>query len=182
MDRELVELARTGDRVAFGELAVTLGDRLHAVAHRILRDRELAGDVTQQALVKIWQELPRLRDSDLFAGWSYRILVNTCRDEMRKRHRAPGDLDLLDTDAWMPDASVPVADRDQLERAFRRLTVDQRSVVILHYYLDYSLAEIASIVDIPIGTVRSRLHYARQAMRSAIEADRRPVLTGGRSA
>ena len=82
----------------------------------------------------------------------------------------------------MPDASIPVADRDQLERAFRRLTVDQRSVVILHYYLDYSLAEIASIVDIPVGTVRSRLHYARQAMRSAIEADRRPVLTGGRSA
>ena len=77
MDRELVELARQGDRVAFGELAVTLGDRLHSVAHRILRDRELAGDVTQQALVKIWQELPRLRDADLFAGWSYRILVNT---------------------------------------------------------------------------------------------------------
>jgi RNA polymerase sigma-70 factor (ECF subfamily) len=182
VDRELVELARQGDRVAFGELAVALGDRLHAVAHRILRDRELAGDVTQQTLVKIWQELPRLRDADLFAGWSYRILVNTCRDEIRKRRRPSTDLDLLDTDAWMPDASIPVADRDQLERAFRRLTVDQRSVVILHYYLDYSLAEIASIVDIPVGTVRSRLHYARQAMRSAIEADRRPVLTGGPSA
>jgi RNA polymerase sigma-70 factor, ECF subfamily len=182
VERELVERARQGDRVAFGELAVTLGDRLHSVAHRILRDRELAGDVTQQALVKIWQELPRLRDADLFAGWSYRILVNTCRDEMRKRRRPSADLDLLENDAWMPDASIPVADRDQLERAFRRLTVDQRSVVILHYYLDYSLAEIAAIVDIPVGTVRSRLHYARQAMRSAIEADRRPVLTGGRSA
>ena len=177
-----MELARQGDRIAFGELAVTLGDRLHAVAHRILRDRELAGDVTQQALVKIWQELPRLRDADLFAGWSYRILVNTCRDEMRKRRRPSADLDLLESDAWMPDASIPVADRDQLERAFRRLTADQRSVVILHYYLDYSLAEIASIVGIPVGTVRSRLHYAREAMRSAIEADRRPVLTGGRSA
>ena len=177
-----MELARQGDRVAFGELAVTLGDRLHAVAHRILRDRELAGDVTQQALVKIWQELPRLRDADLFAGWSYRILVNACRDEMRKRRRPSADLNLLENDAWMPDASIPVADRDQLERAFQRLTLDQRSVVILHYYLDYSLAEIATIADIPVGTVRSRLHYARQAMRSAIEADRRPVLTGGRSA
>jgi RNA polymerase sigma-70 factor (ECF subfamily) len=182
VDRELVELARQGDRVAFGELAVTLGDRLHALAHRILRDRELAGDVTQQTLVKIWQELPRLRDADLFAGWSYRILVNTCRDEMRKGRRSSADLDLLESDAWMPDASILIADRDQLERAFRRLTVDQRSVLILHYYLDFSLAEIGSIVDIPVGTVRSRLHYARQAMRSAIEADRRPVLTGGRSA
>ena len=177
-----MELARQGDRVAFGELAVTLGDRLHALAHRILRDRELAGDVTQQTLVKIWQELPRLRDADLFAGWSYRILVNTCRDEMRKRRRSSEDLDLLESDAWMPDASIPIADRDQLERSFRRLTVDQRSVLILHYYLDFSLAEIGTIVDIPVGTVRSRLHYARQAMRSAIEADRRPVLTGGRSA
>ena len=90
--RELVELSRQGDRVAFGELAITLGDRLHAVAHRILRDRDLAGDVTQQALVKIWQELPKLRDADLFDGWSYRVLVNTCRDEMRKRRGPSADL------------------------------------------------------------------------------------------
>ena len=177
-----MELARQGDRVAFGELAVTLGDRLHAVAHRILRDRELAGDVTQQALVKIWQELPRLRDADLFAGWSYRILVNTCRDEMRKRRRPSADLDLLETMHGCPmrrSRSPTVTSWSGHSKGSR---VDQRSVVILHYYLDYSLAEIATIVDIPVGTVRSRLHYARQAMRSAIEADRRPVLTGGRSA
>jgi RNA polymerase sigma-70 factor (ECF subfamily) len=177
-----VELARQGDRVAFGELAITLGDRLHAVAHRILRDRDLAGDVTQQALVKIWQELPRLRDADLFDGWTYRVLVNTCRDEMRRRRGPSGDVDLLENDAWLPDASIPVADRDQLDRAFLRLTLDQRSAVILHYYLDYSLAEIAAIVDIPVGTVRSRLQYARRALRSAIEADRRPAMNGGRSA
>jgi RNA polymerase sigma-70 factor (ECF subfamily) len=177
-----VELSRQGDRVAFGELAITLGDRLHAVAHRILRDRDLAGDVTQQALVKIWQELPRLRDADLFDGWSYRVLVNACRDELRKRRGPSADVDLLENDAWLPDASIPVADRDQLDRAFLRLTLDQRSAVILHYYLDYSLAEIATIVDIPVGTVRSRLHYARRALRSAIEADRRPAMNGGRSA
>jgi RNA polymerase sigma-70 factor (ECF subfamily) len=181
VERELVERARQGDRVAFGELAVTVGDRLHAVAHRILRDRELAGDVTQQALVKIWQELPRLRDSDLFAGWCYRVLVNACRDELRRRRRPAADLNLNENDAWMPDASMSVADRDQLDRAFGRLSVDHRSVVILHYYLDYSLAEIATIVNVPVGTVRSRLHYARRIMRSAIEADRRPALTGGRS-
>jgi RNA polymerase sigma-70 factor (ECF subfamily) len=68
-----------------------------------------------------------------------------------------------------------------LDRAFVRLTADQRSAVILHYYLDYSLAEIATIVDIPVGTVRSRLHYAKRALRAALEADRRPVLNGGRS-
>ena len=171
-----------GDRVAFGELAVTLGDRLHAVAHRILRDRELAGDVTQQALLKIWQELPRLRDADRCAAWSYRLLVNACRDEMRRRRRPSADLQLLENDAWVADASMSVADRDQLDRAFRTLSVDHRSVVILHYYLEYSLAEIATIVDVPLGTVRSRLHYARRVMRSAIEADQRPVLDEGQSA
>ena len=162
-------------------MAVALGDRLHALAHRILRDRELAGDVTQQTLVKIWQELPRLRDAELFAGWSYRILVNTCRDEMRKRRRSSEDLDLLESDAWMPGVSIPIADRDQLERAFRRLTVDQRSVLILHYYLDFSLAEIGSIVDIPVGTVRSPAplreagHALRHRSRSPTCSDRRAV-------
>jgi RNA polymerase sigma-70 factor, ECF subfamily len=181
VEQSLVQLARQGDRVAFGELAMELGDRLHAVAHRILRDRELAGDVTQHALVKIWQELPRLRDVDRFDGWAYRVLVNACRDELRRR-RHPADVDLLDLDGWMPDSSVAVADRDQLDRAFVRLTADQRSVVILHYYLDYSVAEIAGIVEVPAGTVRSRLHYAKRALRAAIDAERRPVLNGGRSA
>ena len=159
---------------------MALGDRLHAVAHRILRDRDLAGDVTQEALVKIWRELPRLRDVDRFDGWAYRVLVNTCRDEMRRRR--PTNLDLLDIDGWLPDASIPVADRDQLERAFVRLSADQRSVVVLHYYLDQSVAEIAAIVDVPVGTVRSRLHYAKRALRAAIDAERRPALNGGRSA
>ena len=101
---------------------------------------------------------------------------------MRRRRGLSGDVDLLENDAWLPDASIPVADRDQLDRAFLRLTLDQRSAVILHYYLDYSLTEIATIVDVPVGTVRSRLHYARRALRSAIEADRRPAMNGGRSA
>lgn len=175
-----MDSARRGDRIAFGELAVSLGDRLHVVAHRILRDRDLAGDVTQEALVKIWQELPRLRDVDRFDGWAYRVLVNACRDEMRRRRST--NLYLLDIDGWMPDASIPVGDRDQLERAFVRLSADQRSVVILHYYLDHSVTEIAAIVDVPVGTVRSRLHYAKRALRAAIDAEGRPVLNGGRSA
>lgn len=158
---------------------MTLGDRLHAVAHRVLRDRDLAGDVTQEALVKIWRELPRLRDAERFEGWAYRVLVNACRDEIRRRR--PANLDLLEMDGWMPDASVLIADRDQLERAFVRLSADQRSVVILHYYLDRSIAEIAAIVDVPAGTVRSRLHYAKRALRAAVDAERRPV-AGGRSA
>jgi RNA polymerase sigma-70 factor, ECF subfamily len=180
VDRSLVESARLGDRIAFGELALTLGDRLHAVAHRILRDRDLAGDVAQEALVKIWRELPRLRDVDRFDGWAYRVLLNACRDEIRRRR--PATVELLEIDGWIPDTSLSVSDRDQLERAFVRLSADQRSVVILHYYLDHSLAEIATIVDIPVGTVRSRLHYAKRALRAAIDAERRPVVNRGQSA
>lgn len=182
MERSLIEMARQGDRVAFGELAVGLGDRLHAVAHRILRDRNLAGDVTQHALVRIWQELPGLRDVNRFDGWAYRVLVNACRDEMRRRQRRPTSSDLLEIDGWMPDASVSIADRDELERAFARLSAEHRSVVILHYYLDYSVAEMAEVVNVPVGTVRSRLHYAKRALRAALDAQRRPVLKGGRSA
>jgi RNA polymerase sigma-70 factor (ECF subfamily) len=174
-----VDSARRGDRVAFGELAMGLGDRFLAVAHRILRDRDLAGDVTQEALLKMWQELPRLRDVDRFDAWAYRVLVNACRDAIRRRR--PMHRDLLEIDGWMPDASVSISDRDQLERAFVHLSVDQRSVVILHYYLDQSVAEIAMIVQVPVGTVRSRLHYAKRALRAAVDAERRPVPNGGRS-
>lgn len=182
MEQYLVERAMRGDRNAFAELAAAAGDRLYAVAQRILRDPELAGDVTQQALVKIWRELPTLRDVGRFDGWSYRLVVNACRDEMRRQHRPGMHLQVLEHDRPVPDPSLSVADRDQLERGFARLTAEQRSVVILQYYLDYSLPEIAALLGIPVGTVRSRLHYAKRALRSALEADARPAFDGGRSA
>jgi RNA polymerase sigma-70 factor (ECF subfamily) len=78
----------------------------------------------------------------------------------------------------VPDASLTVHDRDQIERGFRRLSPDQRAVVILQYYLDYSLPQIAATLGIPGGTVRSRLHYARQTLRAALEADARQSLNG----
>ena len=180
VEQYLVERAMRGDRNAFGELAPTLGDRLYSVAHRILRDRELAGDVTQQALVKVWQDLPTLRDAARFDAWSYRLIVNACYDELRRRRREGPSLTLLETDATLPDAQLSVADRDQLERGFRRLSAEHRAVVILTYYLDYSMPEVAEALGVPLGTVRSRLHYARRALRAALDADRRPALKEGR--
>lgn len=182
MDPDLVERARRGDRDAFADLATVAGNRLYALAHRILRDRELAGDATQQVLVKIWRQLPTLREVDRFEAWSYRLLVNACRDELRRQRRIPSALYLLPGDDIVADASLSVADRDQLERAFLRLSADQRTVVILQYYLDLSMPEIASALDLPIGTVRSRLHYARRGLRAALDADQRPALQGGRPA
>lgn len=182
MELELVQRAKRGDRDAFAQLAAAAGDRLFAVAQRIMRDPDVAGDVTQQTLVKIWRELPKLRDAGRFDGWSYRLVVNACHDELRRQRRPRSHLQLLDSDSPTPDPSLTVADRDQLERGFARLSAEHRSVVILQYYLDYSLSEIAAMLDIPVGTVRSRLHYARRELRAALEADARPAVGGGRLA
>lgn len=176
VEQHLVERAMQGDRTAFAELAPAVGDRLYTVAHRILRDRDLAGDVAQQALVKVWQDLPTLREPERFDGWLHRLIVNACRDELRRLRRNRPTLTLLDTDASLPDAQLTVADRDQLERGFRRLSPEHRAVVILTYYLDYTMSEAAEVIGVPIGTVRSRLHYAKRALRAALEADRRPAL------
>ena len=147
-----------------------------------MRDPEVAGDMAQQTLVKIWRDLPTLRDIDRFDGWSYRLLVNACRDEMRRQRGSRNHLQLIDQDSPIPDASLSVADRDQLDRGFRHLSPEHRTVIVLQYYLDYSMAEISTMLDVPIGTVRSRLHYAKRVLRAALEAGARPAIDGGRSA
>ncbi len=177
MDPELVIRAQGGDNEAFASLAVACGDRLHAIAHRILRDVDLAEDATQQALLAIWQNLPMLRDPARFEAWSYRLLVNACYDEGRRRRVWNPNLRVLhDDDTAGPDALSQVHDRDQLERGFRRLSIDHRAVVVLHTYLGLSLDEIADTLGVRPGTIRSRLHYAVRAMRAALDADERPSL------
>jgi RNA polymerase sigma-70 factor (ECF subfamily) len=176
MDTDLVTRAQGGDEGAFVSLAVAVGDRLHAVAHRILRDTDLAEDATQQALLAIWQDLPQLRDPARFEAWSYRLLVRACYAEGRKSRAWPPNLRLLPSDEPMePDALHTVHDRDQLERAFRRLSVDHRAVVVLHHYLDLSLSEVADALGVREGTVRSRLYYAMRGLRAALDADARPA-------
>src|SRR5580765_6059944 len=176
MDTELVVRAQGGDEGAFASLAVAVGDRLHAVAHRILRDTDLAEDATQQALLDIWRDLPNLRDPARFDAWSYRLLVRACYAEGRRSRRATPNLHLLPADepTEAEGASV-VANRDQLERGFRRLSIDHRTVVVLHHYLDLTVDEIAETLGVPPGTVRSRLHHAMRGLRAALEADARPV-------
>jgi RNA polymerase sigma-70 factor (ECF subfamily) len=176
MDPELVIRAQRGDGEAFASLAVACGDRLHAIAHRILRDVDLAEDATQQALLAIWQNLPTLRDPARFDAWSYRLLVNACYDEGHRRGVWKPNLALLHDEAAAPDALGQVYDRDQLERGFRRLSIDHRAVVVLHTYAGLSLEEIADTLGTRPGTIRSRLHYAVRAMRAALDADERPAL------
>lgn len=172
MRQDLVARAKGGDEAAFAQLARSIVDRLFAVSFRILRDVDAANDAAQEALVKIWRELPALRDVERFDAWSYRIVVNACYAEHRKLRRQPPP-GLLPPDLDGDDAIGNVADRDQLERAFHRLPAEQRAALVLQHYLDLSLAEISEVMGTPVGTVRSRLHYARHSMRAALEADER---------
>jgi RNA polymerase sigma-70 factor (ECF subfamily) len=176
VETDLVARAQTGDRAAFGLIAAELATRFLAVSRRILRDVDLAEDATQQALVAIWRDLPQLRDLARFDAWSYRILVRACYTEGRRtRHWTP-NLRVLPADEPADFGEFDtVMHRDQLERAIRRLSVDHRTVLVLHYYADVPLDRVAQILEIPIGTVSSRLHHAMRAMRAALDADARPA-------
>jgi RNA polymerase sigma-70 factor (ECF subfamily) len=184
-DASLVVRVQQGDGVAFTDLALGIGPRLIGVAYGILRDRPLAEDATQQALVQIWRKLPRLRDPAKFDSWSCRLLVRECYAQARRWPRwSSTEVLVADREPVAPDALGAVADRDQLERGYRQLSMDHRVVLVLHHFLDLTLDETAAVLDVPVGTVRSRLHYAMQGLRAALEADsrsERPSLaaTGG---
>jgi RNA polymerase sigma-70 factor (ECF subfamily) len=169
MDRDLVELARRGDREAFAILVHQVSDQLYAVAYRILRDPGLAEDALQNALVLTWRRLPHLRDVDRFEAWTHRILVHACYDESARTREWRANVRSLPVDRpSATDDTRLVADRDELERAFARLPVDQRAVFVLHHYVGLPLVEIAQLLELPAGTARSRLHYATRALRSVM--------------
>jgi RNA polymerase sigma-70 factor (ECF subfamily) len=175
---ELVDQAKRGDREAFDALARLTGDRCMAIAFRILRDFDLADDAVQTALVTAWREIRTLRDSRLFEPWLHRILTHACYAEARRRRRWSAGLRLLPVQpVHGPDESLPLEHRDQLERAFRRLTVEQRAVLVFHHYLGLSLPEVAERIGIPLGTVKSRMHHAKRALRAGLDADARAPST-----
>ena len=183
MDRDLVERARRGDRDAFAVLVHQVSDALYAVAFRILRDTGLAEDALQNALVLAWRRLPHLRETDRFEAWAHRILVHACYDEAQRSRRWSANVRALPVEGPVgPDDTSVVAARDELERAFRRLPIEQRAVFVLHHYLGLPLVEIADTLGIPAGTARSRLHYATRGLRDALIGEAEPVLEGGRLA
>lgn len=189
MNRELVEQAQRGDQEAYDALARGLAPQLYRAAHRIVRDLDAAQDATQLALVSMWRELPRLRDPDRFIPWAYQLVVRHCLMELRSRRRRLsvvrnlGDAESVGgMEPSRADDSRRVADRDELERAFRLLTEEQRAVVVLRHYVGMTVAESAEALGVPVGTAASRLHYATRALRAALEANDRAAVSGGHSA
>ena len=177
MDQELVVRAQTGDQQAFRSLTVANHSRLYRVAFSILRDRHLAEDATQQAFLDIWRNLRRLDDPARFNGWSYRLLVHACYAEAKRKP------------SWVPETEIqpsqePVArdeygaliDRDFLERGFRKLSVEHRTVIVLRCLLDLPMEQVADALGVATGTVGSRLSRALEALRAALEAESRPAV------
>lgn len=176
----LIEQARAGSAEAFGELARPLADRLYSIAYRILRNADQAEDATQRALIGAWQHLDQLREPTRFDAWTYRLVVREAYREVRQLGRLTTNVRQI-VSATEPDPSVALADRDELERGFRRLSAEHRTVLVLHHYLGMSAAEIAEVMGVPAGTVGSRIHYALANLRAAIEADERTGLAAGRA-
>ena len=170
----LVEQAQRGDAEAFDSLARMVGDRCLAIAVRILRDMDLAQDAVQASLVMAWTELRTLREPARFEPWLHRILTHACYAEARRRRRWTEGLRIVPVaGAYDPGDFLTVDDRDLLERAFRRLTVEQRAVLVFHHYLGLTIPEVAARIGLPVGTVKSRLYHATRALRASIEADSR---------
>jgi RNA polymerase sigma-70 factor (ECF subfamily) len=170
-----VERARAGDREAFDLLAAAVIDRLYSVARLVLRDTDRAEDAVQETLVRCWRDLPSLREAARFDAWIHRLLMHAITDEFRRAGRQRAMVTLLRSEPATGDPSADVARREQLTRGFERLTPDHRAVIVLRLYLGLSLEETAAAIGIPVGTAKSRLHYATEAMRVALEADARPT-------
>ena len=176
MDRELVIRARGGDHDAFTSLVAGSIGRLNAIARLILRDAGLAEDAVQDAFVDAWRSLPGLREPDKFDAWLTRLLVRSCHDTRGRTRRRVMELPLLSRDhPDVADHQTAYAVTDQIERGLQGLTIDQRKVLVLSFYLDLPLAEAASVLGIPTGTMKSRLHRAIAALRATVDADDRPM-------
>jgi RNA polymerase sigma-70 factor, ECF subfamily len=177
MRQDLVERARGGDREAFGQLAAGEVDRLHAIARLVLRDPDLAEDAVQEALVRCWRQLPKLRDVERFDAWLYRILMHSISDEFARRRRFEATVQAVQMEPSTPDGTRDQADRDELEQGFRHLSVQHRSIIVLHHFVGLPLPAAAAALGIPSGTAKSRYHHAMASLRAALDAEERRVDT-----
>ncbi|HEU4571897.1 MAG TPA: RNA polymerase sigma factor [Candidatus Limnocylindrales bacterium] len=167
--RALVERARGGDHDAFSILVDVRLARLDAAARLIVRDPELARDAVQDGLIRAWRDLPGLRDPDRIDAWLHRLLVNACLDQIRRRKRRVIEVELNPLHVVAgSDSAAALADRQLLEDALARLDPGHRAVVALHYLLGMPLPDVATSLGIPLGTAKSRLHYALAAMRTTV--------------
>src|SRR3954468_5565398 len=183
MQLELVQRARTGDHDAFTSLVKASAPRLYGAAKLILRDPDRAQDAVQEALVLAWKHVRAIRDPEAWDAWLYRLTVRACYRLARSAKRRDVTELHVEPDADVAaghDFTISIVERERLGRELGRLPVDQRAVMVLHFYLDLPLTEAANILDIPVGTAKSRLHRGLDALRSSLSAEADGVATGPR--
>jgi len=182
MQRDLVLRASTGDHDAFASLATDAYGRLHRTARLILRREDLASDAVQEALTSAWLHIRAVRDPDRFDAWLNRLVVRACYQELRRTRRGPIEVHVDSIEPpGVDDSAGSLADRDQLERGFQRLSPEHRAALAVHHYLGLPDAEAATVLDIPMGTYKSRLNRAHLSLRAALEADARVAGIGKES-
>ena len=169
LERELIEQARRGDRTAYEAIVRRKVETVYRTARAILGNDADADDATQEALFGAWRKLPSLRDVDRFDAWLGRITVNACRMALRRRRGValialPTDGPAEPTDERTSGFEGRAVGADAFDRAFDRLPIEQRAILVLHHRDELSIVEIAARLGIPEGTVKSRLHAARTAL------------------
>ena len=181
MQGDLVEAARRGDHEAFEVLTAAASGRLFGFARLVLGDAHQAEDAVQDALVQAWRGLPLLRDPERWDAWLHRLIVNACADQGRRRMRQSVEVPLVRIEAASGNDELTFDDHDQLDRGFQRLKPRHRAAIVLHFYMDLTVPEVAEALGVPLGTAKSRIHYAVEALRAALEADERAPIaaTGG---
>jgi RNA polymerase sigma-70 factor (ECF subfamily) len=173
--RSPADRARNGDLDAFEELMHARIDAMYRLSYAIVGDEADARDATQETFIAAWRRIRELRDPDRFDAWLQRIAVNSARMTLRARGRRrvreipAGDVATL---ATASDRALRVRpDADLLGAALDRLPADQRAILALHHLEGHGIAELAEILAIPVGTVKSRLHTARRALQDALVAE-----------
>ena len=182
-EKTLVLAAQQGDMAAFEELVARHRDRVYARAYSMMRNEEEALDLSQEAWVKGWQRLRQFQGEAGFGTWMTRIVINLCLDELRrqKRHRSES-IEAMDEDSGGVERQMPVVTvnptsgleraelRQRIDRALGQLSHEHRTVLVLHEFEEMEYKEIAKTVGCSIGTVMSRLFYARRKL-AALLAD-----------
>ena len=173
LDGYLVASARLGDRKAFAVLALRWQKKLLVHAWRLLRDEEAARDAVQEGWTVIVRGVPRLRDEDAFPAWAYRIVSRRCARQVRlfQRERALASELHAEADRWEEPSAGADRDMDRMGSALRCLPPEQQAAVALYYLEELSVAEVAVALDVPAGTVKTRLMHARRKLRAALGGD-----------
>jgi RNA polymerase sigma-70 factor (ECF subfamily) len=173
-DDDLIAQAKRGDSLAFGQLTQRYQDQVYTLACRTLGDRSRALDAAQEAFVRAWRALSSFQGNSRFSSWLYRITLNCCYSELRRRGVPADAMPSQDMDAGLSSATaasfVPTLEKqDLVERLLKQLPPLYRSIVVLHYLQGLDLSEISEITGRPVGTIKAYLHRARQKLRTAAD-------------